>query len=105
MNQEEITLEFCVNKDKPELQCDGKCHLAKKLEQEPSFSVEVDKDHKKVPVPQEKLRIQEEILFVSEFSLEIPNYAFQDFRPIDQYQFLVSEAHLKEQEHPPSAII
>ncbi|MEZ4979165.1 MAG: hypothetical protein R2772_07690 [Chitinophagales bacterium] len=26
-NQEAITEQFCVNKDKPELQCNGKCHL------------------------------------------------------------------------------
>jgi hypothetical protein len=29
--QDEITAEFCENKDKPELKCDGKCHLKKEL--------------------------------------------------------------------------
>lgn len=27
----EIIEKYCVNKDKPELQCNGKCHLAKEL--------------------------------------------------------------------------
>ncbi|TGE25311.1 hypothetical protein E5K00_09010 [Hymenobacter aquaticus] len=31
LHKERITQLFCVNKDKPRLQCNGKCHLAKKL--------------------------------------------------------------------------
>ncbi|UOQ74770.1 hypothetical protein [Hymenobacter cellulosilyticus] len=31
LHKERITELFCVNKDKPKLQCNGKCHLAKKL--------------------------------------------------------------------------
>ena len=31
-NQDEIAAKHCINKDKPELQCHGKCHLKKKLE-------------------------------------------------------------------------
>ena len=31
LNQEYITETYCINKDKPELGCNGKCHLAKQL--------------------------------------------------------------------------
>lgn len=31
LHKERITELFCVNRDKPRLQCNGKCHLAKKL--------------------------------------------------------------------------
>jgi hypothetical protein len=31
LNREEITALHCVNKDKPELQCEGKCELGKRL--------------------------------------------------------------------------
>lgn len=31
-NKAQITAEHCVNKDKPELHCQGKCYLKKKLE-------------------------------------------------------------------------
>jgi hypothetical protein len=31
INQDYITAAFCVNKDKPEMHCNGKCVLAKKL--------------------------------------------------------------------------
>lgn len=33
LDREEITALYCVNKDKPELQCDGKCELGKRLSQ------------------------------------------------------------------------
>jgi len=31
VNQAEIIELFCINKEKPQLQCDGKCHLATQL--------------------------------------------------------------------------
>lgn len=31
LDREQITALHCVNKDKPELQCDGKCELGKRL--------------------------------------------------------------------------
>lgn len=32
INQDYITENYCVNKDKPKMHCNGKCHLAKQLE-------------------------------------------------------------------------
>lgn len=32
LNQDYIATFLCINKDKPELQCNGKCHLAKELQ-------------------------------------------------------------------------
>lgn len=31
LDREQITALFCVNKDKPQLECDGKCELSKRL--------------------------------------------------------------------------
>ena len=31
LNIEYITAKYCVNKDKPEMQCNGQCHLMKEL--------------------------------------------------------------------------
>ena len=105
LNQEEITLEFCINKDKPEMQCDGKCHLAKKLEQGPTYSVEVNTKNKQLPFPQEKLRLQEEILFLSDLDIFIPKLFYKKVQPLYFYQNLLSEAHLNSLERPPGAII
>lgn len=33
LNQKTIEENFCINKNKPELQCHGKCHLNKELQQ------------------------------------------------------------------------
>ena len=34
INQDYIAEFLCINKDKPELQCNGKCHLAKQIEKQ-----------------------------------------------------------------------
>ncbi|WP_179351970.1 hypothetical protein [Winogradskyella vidalii] len=42
LNQKAITEQFCVNKDQPELHCNGKCHLSKELQEtEPSDSEKI----------------------------------------------------------------
>lgn len=34
LNKREITMKYCVNKDKPWMHCDGKCYLRKELKEE-----------------------------------------------------------------------
>lgn len=34
LNNEFITLNYCVNKSKPNLKCNGKCHLTKQLKEQ-----------------------------------------------------------------------
>lgn len=34
LNKEYITLNFCENKSKPKLKCNGKCHLTKQLKEQ-----------------------------------------------------------------------
>lgn len=34
LNKAEIIANFCVNKSRPELKCDGKCYLAQQLQAE-----------------------------------------------------------------------
>lgn len=33
LNQQAIIKQFCINKSKPELQCNGKCYLSKELQE------------------------------------------------------------------------
>lgn len=49
LNKVEITNKFCVNKDKPKLNCNGKCHLKKQLQK-------VDEQEKKSQQSQNKLK-------------------------------------------------
>ncbi|WP_242084152.1 hypothetical protein [Aestuariivivens sediminis] len=49
LNHEYIANFLCMNKEKPELQCNGKCHLTKELkkqqEQEPFSALSVSMEH------------------------------------------------------------
>lgn len=51
LNSTEITELFCVNKEKPELQCNGKCHLAKQL-------VKAEKEENEMPFSNQSLAYQ-----------------------------------------------
>lgn len=46
-----ITQEFCINKDKPEMECNGKCHLEKELK-EHSIGYEIKTKSSERPTPQ-----------------------------------------------------
>ncbi len=68
-NQDYVTEKFCVNKDKPELNCKGKCHMknmlvqtAEKETQNAQLNVEV-----MIPVFFCESTIEFPILLVSEF--------------------------------------
>ncbi|UPZ14320.1 hypothetical protein [Flavobacterium humidisoli] len=51
LNQVAIEKEFCVNKAKPELQCHGKCHLKKELqESEKNTDLELRSISKKIDI-------------------------------------------------------
>lgn len=51
LNKEYITKTFCENKEKPQMHCNGKCHLKKQLEKQ-------DKKEKPVQSSKEKFEIQ-----------------------------------------------
>lgn len=51
LNQKAIEKEFCVNKAKPELQCHGKCHLKKELQEtEKNTDLELRSISKKIDI-------------------------------------------------------
>jgi len=54
VNQSEIIELFCINKEKPQLKCDGKCHLATQL-------AEVEKDTENTPFSPTSLAFELEI--------------------------------------------
>lgn len=73
--QEEITEEFCENKDKPKLECNGKCHLSKVLANQPT---EEDEESSTFPLLEyplgkvECITVKDFILNLS--SVRIPPY-------------------------------
>lgn len=67
LNQVELTELFCINKEKPILKCNGKCHLSSKLS-------ETDKDETKLPYSQSSEH-HLELIFDKEIANEIVNYS------------------------------
>lgn len=56
--QKEITEKYCINKNRPEMQCNGKCYLAKQMRQ-----IETEYEQSKQPFPPKNLRPVDFILF------------------------------------------
>lgn len=50
MNEKYIAAELCVNKDKPQLHCNGKCYLMKKLKQAQDKEQKQERHSQKTPV-------------------------------------------------------
>lgn len=50
MNQKYIAAELCVNKDKPQLHCNGKCYLMKKLKQAEDKEQKQERQSQKVQI-------------------------------------------------------
>lgn len=64
--QEEIAAEFCENKEKPELKCDGKCHLKKELAADNEIIIPPAKNE--LPVYSFKVFLFNAMSFQDEFS-------------------------------------
>ncbi len=66
VNQSYIIENFCENLDKPELKCDGKCHLAKQIKE--------DADHKE----EAPIVLNEMLSFILTVE-ELPAFEFDNF--------------------------
>lgn len=98
IDQTYITENYCVNKDKSKMHCNGKCHLAKQLE-------------KAEESKQEKAKLPTEILKFKSFD----NFIVQDHQLIDRQifhrkntkrivpfnSFSLSNGHFKQIDQPP----
>lgn len=89
--QEEIAEEFCENKDKPKLKCEGKCHLAKMLSDQSQQDEEENTFDSSFEYPVGKVGI-----------LRLKNAAFSNALTSDFFYLKRSlSAHLNLIEHPP----
>lgn len=66
INKVEITELFCVNKEKPKLKCNGKCHLAKEIKK---VNVEDEQETPLQPIPNSKQH--NEVLYTEVNQLKI----------------------------------
>ncbi|QLE01440.1 hypothetical protein HX109_07630 [Galbibacter sp. BG1] len=93
VNHDYIAEYLCINKDRPEMHCDGKCYLMQMLEEE--------NQQKKQNLPAIDLR-EYPIGFVSFLSLENTGYSIIPEKKttlyFNKYSFLASYKYF----HPPS---
>nr|WP_255555093.1 hypothetical protein [Flavobacterium sp. NKUCC04_CG] len=61
-----IKNELCVNKDKPKMDCNGKCHLKKELAKTAESDNNKDKQH--------TFSLEKNLTYYTEISWELPRY-------------------------------
>ncbi len=92
VNYEYIAHELCENKDKPELKCNGKCHVAKKI----SESTNSDNSNKS------KSFSEIEILFFQEENFNFKKFIFHTKSiTIFHYENLYFHMSSSDYFHPP----
>lgn len=101
INYDYIVKELCENKEKPELKCNGKCHLAKQL----AKAAEEDKNtssDKKQNVKQEI-----ETMFCQEFKVVsfAKNFVFTNKKINSDYQNLYALTAIQSTFHPPTFLV
>lgn len=87
-NKNYVTEVFCINKDKPQLKCNGKCHLAKSL-----AKAEKEKNEKETTPP----LLVFSPFFISEINANYPDIKQQtktyivkkEKKLIDKYHFYI----------------
>ena len=89
-HKEEITKEFCENTDKPDMHCNGKCHLKKKLSEVPSQIEQTNEKSSKPTYSVVKFDTFNETIYTKDVQvIEELDYA-QDC-VVNNYQFLQVE--------------
>lgn len=99
VNTKQLTKDFCINKNRPELNCNASCYLTKKLEQQEGASC-CNKDSKTKKVP-EKTKRMNETNFICSFKsfqfdeaillkTEVNSYSYQLIYNFD-YQRIILE--------------
>ncbi len=92
LNQKEIAEEFCENKDKPEMNCDGKCHLSKMLAEQSTEEEEKPVSRIQLEYPVGKV----ELFNITHPTKYITSTSFPKITEAELPAFLISI------EHPPT---
>lgn len=96
INKEYIAKVLCVNKSKPKMHCNGKCHLKKEL----------NKAEKKDQSPANPLNEKNEIQLFSQSNSTVALFSsviVTTSNLISDYSFHLSDKHLDSIFHPPQA--
>lgn len=95
VNRNFIAQNFCVNKDKPKLNCNGQCYLAKQLKQQEEKETKSNSE-KLEKLPEINLVCEEVTVF--QFSRQLKNPTIHTFSYNNLYSKLFNQTIL----HPPT---
>lgn len=102
INKEEITQKYCENKDKPEMECNGCCHLKKELN-----NVDKAEERENSSFPISKISKQEIQPFliqcIQKISFSLNDYSFFSIS-YGMYSNLYSFLFFVKNNKPPSSI-
>ncbi|HEC45020.1 MAG TPA: hypothetical protein ENI20_19610 [Bacteroides sp.] len=87
-----IIEKLCVNKDKPEMACNGKCHLKEQVQKNESSERDLP-----FPYPQPQRELQEFLVYSQANEMELPCNTFTEQLYINYYTFHFAESVF----HPP----
>lgn len=99
VNYKYIANELCENQDKPELECNGKCHLKKELAKAATEESSTSKDKKQVSKQEIQILFYQETFQLESkktliVSTETPTYYFNNYFHLNSSQIF----------HPPTSI-
>lgn len=75
LNKDYIAAKLCENRDKPVMQCNGKCYLSKKLKQDAEKEKKQERETKKAPL--------HEAFFTEKIALSIPPILIKQTKPAE----------------------
>ena len=99
VNYQYITKELCVNKSKPKMQCNGKCHLMKEL-------AKASENEKPISSNKKQLLQESEVLFVETIKTinVVGVFAIHSKNKNTHYTDLYSYLNISTIFHPPTTI-
>lgn len=95
INMDYIAEYLCENQDKPEMECNGKCHLKKELQK--------DEERKS-----SENRTQFEIMLIADWQAPLSRFEYvveEREKHIFQYMFVATEGSNNAIFHPPASIV
>lgn len=101
INYDYIVKELCENKEKPQLKCNGKCHLKKELAKTAAVEKNSTSD-KKLSLSQ-----QIDVLFFQEvkISSSLKSYVFTNKKNNSDYQNFYASTAIQSTFRPPSFLV
>lgn len=100
INQDIITEKYCVNKDKPMMNCNGKCYLSKQLE---NLELKEEQERKEYPNPQQKVESVNYSWIIDDLILNLPKNNTSEKKKLgDCHKVFISTPHLLDFFHPPT---